>query len=275
MHDKAKTRIFSELILFLALIIPFMMVTSNAFEKISFLSTPSMHMVSQAIVLSILIKIWLKCVFQYDDFYHHYLELDKKSFVKFLKGTLLGIAAAMVIVVLDNLTGSVTRVFNRELLGVGLFKFEIATMIFFIAEAFIEEMVTRGYVLEQFVEISNISLGLLVSSIVFVVVQFLWDNPNTNAIGWLNLFIIAAFLGLLYLNTLSKWLCIGFHAAWSFVFSSVFPGGNLHEGHFVHMESLYTTAFLALLFGVALFMFIRKQNNSDKNKLQDQAATAV
>ncbi len=275
MESQQKERNKAALLLYLILVIPFMIVTANTISKIEVFDIYWVKMLLQALILAFIIKAWLGIVLNHWDF-QHYLEFKPKFWQNLGIGILYGLTSAMVVVLTEIITGGSTRAFNQELLGIGLFKVLGLAIIFFIAEAFIEEMVTRGFVLEQIVELGNTPLALLASSSVFVLVQFLWDNPGVSLIGWVNFFVLAFFLGLLYLTTFKKWLCIGFHAAWNLVFTCFFPVGHHHGGHFAsyaHMENWLTTVVLVFLLGLTALVF-KSRYQVYKEKLAKSQHTA-
>lgn len=245
----------AKLLFFVFLIIPFMMITSLFVDKLPIINLPWLKMLTQAVVFSFLIKAWLKYILGEANF-THYLELERSTLKKLSLGVLCGALAALMVVAIDNLTGGI-RIFNLRGLNFGV----VLGAIFFLAEAYIEEMITRGYVLEQILEMNNKAVAIFGSALVFVVVQFLWDNPYVTILGWSNLFILAFFLGLLYLLTHSKWLCIGFHSAWNMIFTCFFPAGKPHVGHFtnyLHLESLVTTVVLLIFICLSLWRLKRQ-----------------
>ncbi len=246
-----------KLLIYVFLFIPFMMTTTLILDKLPIINLPWLKMLTQAVVFSLLVKAWLKYILGEANFIH-YLELEKSTLKKLGSGVLCGALAALMVVVIDNLTGRI-RIFNWRGLNFGTV---VIAAIFFLAEAYIEEMITRGYVLEQILEIKSKAAALFGSALVFVGVQFLWDNPYVTILGWSNLFILAFFLGLLYLLTHSKWLCIGFHAAWNMTFTCLFPAGKPHIGHFtnyLHLESIITTVILLILICLSLWR-LKKQS---------------
>lgn len=254
----------AKLLIYVVLIIPCMMITSLFLDKLLLVNLPWLKMLTQAVVFSFLIKAWLKYILGEANFIH-YLELEKPTVKKLGLGVLFGVLVALMVVVIDNLTGGI-RIFNLRGLNFGV----VLGAIFFLAEAYIEEMITRGYVLEQILEMNNKAAALFGSALVFVVVQFLWDNPYVPILGWSNLFILAFFLGLLYLLTHSKWLCIGFHVAWNMIFTCFFPAGKPHVGHFanyLHLESIVTTVILLILIGISLCR-LKKQSSLKKKQLR-------
>lgn len=255
-----------QVLFYLVLLVPFMMFTSYALDTLPVINEPSLKMLAQAIVLSIIIHGWLRFVLETGNF-KGYLEVD--GIKKLGIGALFGALVALIVVVLDNLVGTKSRVFNPALLSSAFFRVLVSSIIFFISESYIEEMVTRGYVLEQFEEMHHPHRAVIYSSLVFVLVKFLWDRPHVNLLGWANFYVLAFFLGLLYLCTKAKWLCIGFHTAWNLVFTTLFPVTEVHSTHFasyVHMESWLTFVLLLLLAGVSLYRFEKHHAKPEKKR---------
>ncbi len=83
-----------------------------------------------------------------------------------------------------------------------------------------EELVSRGYWLQNLSEGLNRSLGVLLSSAVFALVHVL--NPNVSWIAFLGLFLSGLFLAYGYLRTKQLWLPIGLHLGWNFFEGTVF-----------------------------------------------------
>ncbi|MDD2430924.1 MAG: type II CAAX endopeptidase family protein [Firmicutes bacterium] len=265
MHQSERVR-EQRVLFYLVLIIPSMIFTSYVLDTIPFINVSWLKMLTQALILSVIIRGWLKFVLENNDF-KRYFEFEKNGIAKIGTGVIYGLLAALVVVVIDNLSGLTIRAFNPALLTSNAIKVLLTSIIFFVSESYIEEMVTRGYVLEQFEEMHYPRLAIIFSSLVFIVVQFLWDNPAVNLLGWFNFYALGFLLGLVYLITKSKWLCIGFHTAWNLVFTAIFPAELSHTGHFanyVHMESYSTTFLLLILVAILLYRFEKQEIGPDK-----------
>jgi membrane protease YdiL (CAAX protease family) len=84
-----------------------------------------------------------------------------------------------------------------------------------------EELLMRGYWLQNLSAGLSRSLGVLLSSAVFALGH--WFNPNLNWPGILGLFLAGLFLAFGYLRTKQLWLPIGLHLGWNF-FEGTFFG---------------------------------------------------
>ena len=79
---------------------------------------------------------------------------------------------------------------------------------------FYEEIVFRGYVLQNLLKSWNKWLALAVSSLVFA--SFHLNNPGMTLIPFINLFLAGVILGISYVYTKNLWFAIAFHFAWNF-----------------------------------------------------------
>jgi membrane protease YdiL (CAAX protease family) len=83
-----------------------------------------------------------------------------------------------------------------------------------------EELLSRGYWLQNLSEGLNRSLGVLLSSAIFALAHVL--NPNLSWLAFLGLFLSGLFLAYGYLRTEQLWLPIGLHLGWNFFEGTVF-----------------------------------------------------
>ncbi len=90
----------------------------------------------------------------------------------------------------------------------------------FIVVAFNEEVLMRGYVLNNFMDSWNKYIALSVSSLIFALLHL--ANPNFSWIGFANIFIAGYILGLSYLFTRNLWFPIALHFSWNFFQGTVF-----------------------------------------------------
>ena len=80
--------------------------------------------------------------------------------------------------------------------------------------AFYEEIVFRGYILNNLMESFNRWVALLLSAVLFTV--FHLDNPGINIIPSINIFLAGILLGINYIYTKNLWFAILFHLGWNF-----------------------------------------------------------
>ncbi len=91
----------------------------------------------------------------------------------------------------------------------------IAPLLVFMLVAVGEEMIFRGYVLNNLLYSFDKRTALMVSAIVFALFHSL--NPSVSWISILNIFAGGILLGAIYLHRKNIWMPIGFHFAWNFV----------------------------------------------------------
>jgi len=96
----------------------------------------------------------------------------------------------------------------------------LAMLIFFSLVSWQEELLIRGYWLQNLSSGLSTSLGVLLSSAVFALAH--WFNPNLDWLGLLGIFLTGLFLAYGYLRTRQLWLPIGLHLGWNFFEGTLF-----------------------------------------------------
>ena len=81
--------------------------------------------------------------------------------------------------------------------------------------AFYEEIVFRGYILNNLLESANKWLALFISAIVFALAHV--ANPDFSVVGAVNIFLAGLLLGLNYIYTKNLWFGIALHFTWNFL----------------------------------------------------------
>jgi membrane protease YdiL (CAAX protease family) len=76
-----------------------------------------------------------------------------------------------------------------------------------------EEALLRGYPIQAIAEARGPNAALVVTSGVFGALHL--TNPNVSMIGVLNVTVAGAFLGVIYLKTLSLWWATTAHLGWN------------------------------------------------------------
>ena len=95
-------------------------------------------------------------------------------------------------------------------------------VLFAFFSAIYEELVFRGYLLQNFLRSKRKITGILVSSLLFAVLHVF--NPNMNVLTLLNVFIIGIFLAMVTVRLRNIYFAVSFHAA--FNFCDIFFGLN-------------------------------------------------
>ena len=90
----------------------------------------------------------------------------------------------------------------------------------FVLVGFSEEILSRGYQLQNLIEGLNLPLALFLSSAVFALMHL--GNPHSSPISTLGLLAAGYFLAYGWLRTGQLWLSIGLHIGWNFFEGTVF-----------------------------------------------------
>ena len=77
-----------------------------------------------------------------------------------------------------------------------------------------EELVFRGYILNNLMQSMPKEAALMLSAVLFAVFHSL--NPNFNLIAFINIFLAGILLGINYIYTKNLWFAIFFHFSWNF-----------------------------------------------------------
>ncbi len=150
--------------------------------------------------------------------------VDGKSFVSlgfnwkgYSNEALMGFFAAISILGLGTLVLS----FLRYLSFTGMsYQAEILPEVgSLIIVAFIEELLFRGYLLNNLMQSLNKWLALFITAVIFALAHI--DNPDATILPVLNVFVAGILLGINYIYTKNLWFSISFHFAWNVFQGSV------------------------------------------------------
>lgn len=140
-----------------------------------------------------------------------------------------------------------------------------------------EELVFRGYVLNNLMQSMPREAALFTSAVLFAVFHSL--NPNFNLLAFINIFIAGMLLGVNYIYTRNLWFAIFFHFSWNFFQGPVLgfevsglslpslldqnlKGSVLLTGGAFGLEASWLTTFTTSLMTIILFfLFQRKYSN--------------
>jgi hypothetical protein len=79
-----------------------------------------------------------------------------------------------------------------------------------------EEVMMRGYILQELMTKFSTAASVVVSSLIFVALHAsALIESSTGAIGAVNIFLASVLMSLAYLKTRALWLPIGLHAGWN------------------------------------------------------------
>jgi membrane protease YdiL (CAAX protease family) len=83
-----------------------------------------------------------------------------------------------------------------------------------------EEIFTRGYILNNFLQSMNRYVALALSSLIFSLLHFF--NPDFSWISFASIFLAGMMLGISYIYTKNLWFPIALHFSWNFFQGTVF-----------------------------------------------------
>ena len=109
-------------------------------------------------------------------------------------------------------------------LSVDGFSFPLGTIVLyfmlFVVVSLHEEIMMRGYVLNNLMQSMNRYVALSFSSVIFMSIHLL--NPNISFLSVVNLFLAGIVLGIYYIHKPNLWLPIGMHLTWNFFQGPIF-----------------------------------------------------
>ncbi|MCB9134570.1 MAG: CPBP family intramembrane metalloprotease [Anaerolineales bacterium] len=92
--------------------------------------------------------------------------------------------------------------------------------VLFVLVAWSEELLSRGYWLQNMAEGVNIPFGVVLSSLLFGMLHL--TNPNATWLAVLGVALSGIFFAYAYLRTQTLWLPIGLHLGWNFFENTIF-----------------------------------------------------
>ena len=106
----------------------------------------------------------------------------------------------------------------------------------FIAVGYYEELLFRGYYLQNMIEGTNLSWALLLSSVGFSILHI--GNPNSTWASTLGLLVAGYLMAYGWVRTRRLWLSIGLHIGWNFFEGPVFgfPVSGLSVTHLIRQS---------------------------------------
>ena len=93
-------------------------------------------------------------------------------------------------------------------------------LLIFILVGWYEELLTRGYWLQNLAEGLNLFWAVFISSAAFAILHLF--NPHTSSMSAIGLLAAGVFLAYGYLRTKLLWLPVGLHIGWNFFQGNVF-----------------------------------------------------
>jgi hypothetical protein len=106
-------------------------------------------------------------------------------------------------------------------------------LVLFIIVGYQEELLSRGYHLQNLVDGLNLPLGILLSSSVFALLHL--GNPSADWVSTAGILFAGIFLAYAWVRTGKLWLPIGLHIGWNFFEGTIygFPVSGTGGFHFI------------------------------------------
>ncbi|MGV8962733.1 MAG: CPBP family intramembrane glutamic endopeptidase [Candidatus Saccharimonadaceae bacterium] len=181
---------------------------------------------------------------------------------------------SLILYVLDYINFSNTQMDLQTLL-LSLFLFIIVSLN--------EEILFRGYILNNLLTSMNKYLALTISALIFMLMHAF--NFNLSVIAFLNLFLAGLLLGSTYIFTKNLWFPLSLHLFWNFLqgpilgysisgrkidslFSLEFIGANYINGGGFGFEGSILCSFLTFIFVLLILLYYKRTNlNVELRKL--------
>jgi len=149
------------------------------------------------------------------------LTLHKKWFSDLLIGSVVGILALSLAVLVAKVAGAFQFTLSGRAMLAGVAKSLVGSAVLFIIAALAEEAMFRGYPLQTLTRAKLAAFGVFITSVPFATVHLL--NPNTvPGFTFANTALAGIWLGLAYLRTRSLWFPLGVHWAWNWALGSLY-----------------------------------------------------
>ncbi len=149
----------------------------------------------------------------------------------------------------------------------------------FVIASFNEEIMIRGYILNNLCDSMNQYIALTISSILFAIMHLF--NPNVTILSFINIFLAGILLGIYYIYKRNLWLPIALHFSWNFFQGPVYgfevsgvdisgiitqelQGSDTLTGGPFGFEGSLITTFLMIL---AILFLHYKYKNMDLNSI--------
>jgi membrane protease YdiL (CAAX protease family) len=146
--------------------------------------------------------------------------LDRKTLMSMgfsIKNRFRDISAGFLIALLLFVGGSLILIFLNSI-GITFIRFELGSfllsLLLFVIVALNEEILMRGYILNNLMDSMNRYWALLISAIIFSVLHGM--NPNISFLAIINLMLAGIILGSSYIFTRNLWFPISLHLFWNF-----------------------------------------------------------
>lgn len=147
--------------------------------------------------------------------------LDRKTILSMgfsFRNRFRDLCAGFIIAFILMVGGSLILYATNQI-GLSSIPFKVSGIIFsfilFIIVALNEEILFRGYILNNLLDSSNKYVALLISALIFSMLHSL--NPNFSFLAFINILLAGLILGSTYIFTRNIWFPISLHLFWNFL----------------------------------------------------------
>lgn len=215
------------------------------------------------------------------------LMLENKSIKSFIavgfqnialkKDLLLGLLTGFIIMLVGFLTLYFTNQIRYE-----SFDFDVIKLLIsfgtFVLVALSEELLCRGFMLNNLMKSYNKYVALVLSSAIFSLIHI--GNPSISTLNLIGLFVAGLLLGISYIYTGRLWFPIALHFSWNFFQGSIFgfnvsginnyslitthlPSSNLWNGGDFGFEG----SILSVVFQIIAIYFVARHYQQEPSSL--------
>ncbi len=200
-------------------------------------SSPSLFFYSEVIAaLAVTLSVFLaRRLFDHRSFASLGFSIDRRALVDLLVG--IGLPGLMLGLVFGIEWAAGWLNFEGFAAGQGLQLLgqTAGTFFLFVLVGWQEELLSRGYWLQNLADGLNLTWGVIISSLIFALAH--WSNPDASWVAVVGLVCDGLFLAFGYVRTRRMWLPIGLHIGWNFFEGCVygFPVSGIGEiTHLIH-----------------------------------------
>ena len=163
-----------------------------------------------------------------------------KAFKKYLSGFLIGILMNSAVVGIMAIFGSIEIAKeSSNLTGFSALGIVLLFLLGFVIQGASEEILSRGWMLQVIGSRYKPWLGVILSTIFFVVVHL--GNSGVNYPSVINLFLVSFLLCLFVMNHGSLWFACAWHSSWNWIMGNVYGLSISGAGEKVAIFDLNTT----------------------------------
>lgn len=181
---------------------------NSQIESVSIASSFMLFSVSLLAIVSIALVAAFRKIIDRQSFFSlgfKFFSNIKDAFAGLFTGVFLLLVAAILMVLNKNLSWTFSEIDSTEL---------FLSFVLMLLVAFYEELVFRGYLLNNLLQSLNQRNALCISALLFALAHL--GNPDIGFIGAINIFLAGLLLGINYIFKKNLWFGVFLHFSWNF-----------------------------------------------------------